>query len=274
MNNCEEHFYFVDESGDGVLFDRKGRPLFLAPGNLQHFILGMVDLKDERALHHELEQLRQDILRDKYYAGVPSLQPSSNKTACFFHAKDDIPEVRREVFRIIMRHDFKFFAVIKSMKSVFEYVKSRNERNGSYRYKPDELYDLTTRMLFKSRLHLGGFSEITFAKRGHSDRTKALRSNLEKARNSFVANNLVANTDTIIKIQMATPKESAGLQCADYCLWGLQRMFERQEDRYISYIWEKVGVIHDVDDKSVRPYGNYLNKHHLLDKLYFESRQI
>jgi hypothetical protein len=29
----------------------------------------------------------------------------ARKTALFFHAKDDLPEVRREVFRLLQRHD-------------------------------------------------------------------------------------------------------------------------------------------------------------------------
>lgn len=268
------HHYFVDESGDGVLFNRKGTPLFLEPSNPQHFILGMVDLRDGPLLRHELEDLRKAIMSDRYYAGVPSVQPDAKKTALFFHAKDDIPEVRQEVFRILLRHDFTFFAVVKSLKSVFEYVKSRNEKNELYRYKPNELYDLTVRMLFKNRLHLGDESHITFAKRGKSDRTAALQTNLEQARLAFLGNNPGANSGTRIDIRMASPQESAGLQCIDYCLWALQRIFERHEDRYIRYIWEKVGVIHDVDDKSIKPYGNYLTKSQRIDLYYMQSRQI
>jgi hypothetical protein len=40
-------------------------------------------------------------LADPYFKGVPSMQADAKKTALFFHAKDDLPEVRREVFRVL-----------------------------------------------------------------------------------------------------------------------------------------------------------------------------
>jgi len=36
--------------------------------------------------------------------------------------------------------------------------------------------------------------------------------------------------------------QHAGLQVADYCLWALQRLFAKGEDRFLSLIWPKVGL--------------------------------
>lgn len=141
--------YFVDESGDGVLFGRRGRLLLGKPGSLRFFMLGLLDARDPAALQADLDQLRANLLAETYFQGVPSL----TKTARAFHAKDDLPEIRREVFRILLAHDLKFSAVIKDMHSVAEYVRNRNLRDPQYMYHPDELYDLTVRRLFKARLH-------------------------------------------------------------------------------------------------------------------------
>ena len=81
-----------------MIFDSKGRAL-IGTGSVQdHFILGVVEFADLTPVEKELHQLRADLLADPYFKGVPSMQPAEGKTALFFHAKDDIPEVRREVF--------------------------------------------------------------------------------------------------------------------------------------------------------------------------------
>jgi hypothetical protein len=54
-----------------------------------------------------------------------------------------------------------------------------------------------------------------------------------------------------------------GLQLADYCLWALQRLYERGEDRFLNLIAAKVGLIHDVDDIRKSGAGEYYNKSRL-----------
>ena len=50
-----------------------------------------------------------------------------------------------------------------------------------------------------------------------------------------------------VAIVVSTPPETAGLQAVDYCLWALQRHYERDESRYIELIWDKVIEIEDMD---------------------------
>jgi hypothetical protein len=103
-----QRHYFVDEADDPVLFDAKGRALPGQEGCSRHFILGVLDVADPEALGAELETLRLELLADPYFRDVPSMQPERRKTAWMFHAKDDVPEVRREVFRVLMRHPVQF----------------------------------------------------------------------------------------------------------------------------------------------------------------------
>ena len=146
--------YFVDESGDGVLFNAKGQVLVGQPGGaMGHFIMGLLEADDPVALSLDLEQLRADLKADPYFKNVPSFQPERGKTAVAFHAKDDLPEVRREVFKLLLRHSVKFYAEVRDMRAVLSYVRERNGRNGTYRYPPTELHDSSGARLFKNRLH-------------------------------------------------------------------------------------------------------------------------
>lgn len=252
--------HFVDESGDGVIFDAKGRVLLGKEGCQRFFVLGMLEVKDAGKLTRDLDEPREELLRDPYFQGVPSFKPANRKTAVAFHAKDDLPEVRREVFRLLARHEVKFFAVVKEMRQVLEYVRYRNQREGqAYRYHPNELYDLTTRMLFKNRLHLQDDYLIVFARRGKRDRTRQLQEQLESARRRFAAQ-WGRERPASIRVVPRHPYEEGGLQAVDYFLWAVQRLYERGEDRYLTLLWDKVGVIHDVDDKRQNRYGVYYNK--------------
>lgn len=51
-----------------------------------------------------------------------------------------------------------------------------------------------------------------------------------------------------------------GLQLVDYCLWALQRFYARKEERYLTLIWPKVSLVHDIDDRRNTPYGAYYRR--------------
>ena len=182
--------YYVDEAGDGVLFGPMGRNRLDDPDAPRFFMLGMVRCTVDSDAENTLRQLREALQANPLYASIPSMQTVEGKTARAFHAKDDHPEVRAKVFEALLNIDFKFFAVIKDMRAVLKYVEGRNRMNGTYRYHPNELYDLSVRMLFKNKLHTQ--DRYTIARRGKSDRTKALRDQLEVARIAFL-NTVPAN---------------------------------------------------------------------------------
>lgn len=251
--------YFVDESGDGVLFDAGGRVLIGDHRAPAHFILGLVEVGESEALQQELETLRAALLADPYFKRVPSMQLAAGKTARQFHAKDDLPEVRREVFAVLLRHPIKFSCVVKSMSAVQAYVHGRNAMDSTYRYHPNELYDLTVRRLFKERLHKHASYEVIFARRGKSDRTRALREQLLLARRRFLDGRGVESNSTV-EVLPSHPHEHAGLQTVDYFLWAVQRLFERGEERFVELIWPKLSLLIDIDDKSQNAYGRYYTR--------------
>lgn len=249
--------YFVDEGGDSVLFSRKGKALVETEGCSRFFILGLLDVLDPIALKDRFDQLRTRLMSDSYFKNVPSMQPSNRKTALAFHAKDDLPEVRRDVFRLLRDTEgLRFFAVVADKLSVLEYVRQRNKREPTYRYHPNELYDYLTGRLFKERLSQHDRYDIIFSKRGKSDRLTALRQLVETA-HTDLARQQNMSEDATIRVSAATPKEHAGLQAVDYFVWALQRLYERGEERYLAYLWEAFRLVHDIDDTRASSQGVY-----------------
>jgi hypothetical protein len=251
--------YYVDEAGDGVLFGPKGRDRLTDANASRFFMMGMVRCAAETQVATQLSELRAALQANPLFATIYSLKPEAQKTARAFHAKDDHAEIRSKVFELLVTLDFKFYAVIKDMRKVREYVQGRNRMHPTYRYKPNELYDLTVRMLFKQRLHKEDHHRVVFARRGHSDRTQALTWELEAARTKLLADRQVA-TKATLEIIPAYPWQQPCLQIADYCLWALQRCYEKYEPRFLNAIWSKVSVIHDVDDPHGAAYGTYLSR--------------
>lgn len=251
--------YFVDEAGDPVLFDARGRVLIGTEGCSRYFAVGLLDVADAVKLSAELNQLRADLLADPYFKNVPSMQPAARKTALYFHAKDDLPEVRREVFKLLPQHQLKFSAVVRDKQAVLDYVRARNERGAAYRYQSDEVYDNTVRRLFKERLHKHEGYTIRFAIRGNSHRTAAFRAALEQARDRFARARGITITSKL-DVKACRPTDEPALQAVDYFLWALQRTFEKREDRYLALLWPQCSLVVDVDDTRTAEYGAYYTK--------------
>lgn len=243
----EQKHYFVDEAGDSALFGRRGKLLVGQEGCSRYFMIGCLEVADPPALAGKMEELRRDLLTDPTVNRVPSMTPEQQKTAIAFHAKDDIPEVRRDVFRLLMQSELVFYAIVRNKFSLATAVLRRNKTDMGYRYSENDVYDALVSRLFRNRLHKADQHDVMFARRGHKDRTKALQAALDHARADYFRKWGVMGTGGI-RVQAAYPKEHGGLQAADYFLWALQRFYERREDRYLAVIWPKVRLVMDIDN--------------------------
>ena len=251
--------YFVDEAGDPTLFNRRKQVVIGQEGCSRYFIMGVLHIADPEQVSQELNQLRMELLADPNFKRVPSMQPQQKKTAIAFHAKDDLPEVRSEVFKRLMRHEIRFQAVVRDKQAVLSYVRQRNEHDPAYRYQQNELYDALVSRLFKNLLHKANAYRVCFARRGSSDRTAAFGAALEQARRNF---NLTWSKIGVAPVEVLSgwPAQHTALQAVDYFLWALQRLYERQEERYLEWVWPKVSLVHDVDDTRQKKYGVYYDK--------------
>jgi len=255
--------YYVDEAGDSTIFNSKGHVLIGNEGVSRFFALGLLDVEDPVELAKAMEKLREELLADSYFKSIPSMQPHQRKTARCFHAKDDIAEVRREVFKLLTAHPLRFYAVVREKQSLLSYVRMRNERDPTYRYDQREVYDTLVSRLFKERLHKDDEYMIHFARRWRADRTKAFRDALEKAKDRFEKDWGIRGAGPI-RVQTDVPWNCSALQAVDYFLWALQRAFERHEFRYLEFLWAKVALIHDIDDVRERDYGCYYTRKNIL----------
>ena len=259
----QKKYYFVDEAGDPVLFNRRKQIVVGQEGCSNFFMLGLLDVAAPDALGRELAELRRQILADPYFKGVPSMQADRKKTATAFHAKDDLAEVRRDVFALLMRHELRFFAVVRDKRRIVQLVRERNRAQPSYRYHPNQLYDKCVSRLFKERLHTDDAYRIVFAKRGRADRTAAFLNALENARNNLRRSWGIEGTAPI-EVVASLSVSDPSLQAADYFLWALQRLFEKKEARYWEFIWSKVSLVYDIDDVKQNRYGAYYSQRNPL----------
>ena len=264
--------YFVDEAGDPTLFNAKGRLIVDEEGCSRYFMLGKLEIEEPELLSEQLTALRQDLLGDPYFKGVPSMQPEYRKTALAFHAKDDIPEVRREVYRLLLKARVRFYAVIRDKAHLATYVQQQNAREPGYRYRENEQYDLLVKELFAKLHHMADEVRICYAKRGTKTRNAAFRAALEQAATSF-ASSFGFKHPATNEVVSSTPLNCPGLQAVDYYLWALQRRYERHEDRFLDLIWPQVGEIHDLDQLEKGRRGVFYSKQRPLDRAAFAAKK-
>ena len=133
---------------------------------------------------------------------------------------------------------------------------------------PYLLYDMLVRRLFRDRLHKDDVYIVTFAERLKSDRTKALREQLNLAKENFYRkHHIIRNVG--ITVNTSTPIKDPCLQAVDYYLWALWRFYVNREGRYLGYLRESLRVIVDIDDKRESQTGAYYSQRKpiTLDKI-------
>lgn len=246
--------YYVDESGDLNLFNKKGIPLSEGPAFI---MLGLLKLKEPNFidLFHEF---RETIVTDPIFNTFNSI----NKTKQSFHAKDDHIAIKREVFNFIRKMDFSVQVVIRRKPALVEQAKSQFKAYGK-KLTDKQIYNDLVSRLFKEKLHKADSYEIVFSQRGNSTETRSLREALNKARENFYGSHGIQSKSTI-NINCCMPSQNPALQIIDYCLWAVQRLYVKQEDVYFNLIQDKYKLIIDVDDKKKKPYGEYYSSSNYL----------
>jgi hypothetical protein len=256
--------YYVDEAGDPVLFNAKGKVIIGTPGCSSHFIIGLLSVFEPVSLESDLNALKQSVLADSSL----NWRGKYKKPVRGFHAKDDLPEVRNLVFALLIKHKFKFFAVVKDKLEALKYVRQKNQTHPTWRYSGDALYDSLVSSLFLTRLHKNYEHNVYFASRGHSDRTAALKKALEGVQAKAKAMFNPASTGIMAILNSSTPHKNINLQAVDYCLWALQRFYVLKEEKFLKMIWPSVSMIQEMDSKTGKKHGEtYIKKKHPFEVL-------
>ncbi|MEI8326045.1 MAG: DUF3800 domain-containing protein [Betaproteobacteria bacterium] len=259
MNEEALTTWFVDEAGDTTLFGRYGKVLARTDAVSHFFMVARLEVVDIDALQSDMDALRLELLADPFLKTVPSMQESAGKTALFFHAKDDVPEVRHAVFKLLLRHDLRLSAVVKEKQHLLAEVHRHQAINPKYRYKADghDIYDDLIAKLFGRFGEFGVQRRITFAVRGSKPRTAALKTVLDNIDEGFKGDfGFAPHGHTTV--HSGYPSASAGLQACDYLLWALQRFCERAEERYLHAMWPKFTQVLDLDAPAPKTKGKPL----------------
>lgn len=248
------HYCFVDEAGDLTLFNKRGVNVVGKEGVSRYFFVGVASVSDPRVAENRVTKLRQKLLADNYFSGVPSMQPNAKKTALYFHAKDDLPEVRREVYAMIKEMGVKVQVVVRRKDFLITYAKELKAQGG--RISAREIYSSMISRLFKNMLHKADENRIVFAHRQNWTKAEALECAIRRAKKNFELKQGVEN-DKPTSITSAHPSDYAGLQIVDYYLWALQRFYEKGESRYFEYLKNDFRLIMDIDDRRNNDYGEW-----------------
>lgn len=247
----ETRYYFVDESGDPIFYDHSGKLILGQEGVSPILILGFIRTTDPQAIRQQLETLRKDIVRDPYLRGIPSLA----KTGEVFHAKDDCPEVREKVFKLISTLDFSAeIYVARKIANIF--VKRHHNDENSF-------YDDLISKLFENKLHVAAENKIYFAVRGNRRRQAPLEQAILTAKTQFETKRQTTITTTIM-VQAQTPDGEPCLQVIDYVNWAIQRAYLKREIRFFSVIEEKLKYLVDIYDSDKYP-NNFYSKTNKFD---------
>lgn len=247
----EKQYFFVDEAGDPTFYDKSGKYIVGQEGCSKILLLGFIRTTNPELLRKEVLQLKEEIINDPFYKGVPSLK----KTAVTFHAKDDIPEIREKFYKKIVALDFKAeFIVARKQERTF---------NSKYQRKEYLFYNDLVVKLFENKLHLAKKNVIYFSTRGNKIRQKPLEEAIRKAISQFETKWKVKVSGKN-RIYAQTPSTEPCLQIADYMNWAVQRAFVKGEDRYYKFIETKVSFICDIFDLAKYP-KNYYNQKNKFD---------
>jgi hypothetical protein len=246
-----QSYFFVDESGDPTFYDAKGHLIVREKGCSPILILGFISTDQPHLLRRELLRLQKELAEDKYLMAVPSFEKSLH----VFHAKDDCPEVRQAVFKLIVNLSFESQCIVaRKIEKVFTKSFNRDE---------NKFYDNMVSRLFENVLHQHQHNYIYFAKRGSRKRQEpleaAIRSGVERFEERWDT-----KVTSQISVQSQIPTVEPCLQITDYMNWAVYRAFTTGEMRYFDFVKEKVNLVWDVYDLGKYP-NNYYTKDNPFD---------
>lgn len=237
---------FLDEAGDTTFYGKGKVNIVGNSGVSKVFMLGMVKFKEPiEPLREKIIALQQQVISDPYFQDIPSIIKKQSKNGYFFHAKDDIPEVRKLFYDFISGIDCSFEAVVgRKIQPLYETKHNGNE---------SEFYADLLSHLLKNKLSKGGRLVLNVASRGKSTKNQNLQLALQKAITR--KNNKPVQTQVVFNVQNNYTEPL--LNISDYFCWSIQRLIERGELRYYNFLKDKISLVMDIYDST--KYQNWQN---------------
>lgn len=239
--NKNQYHRFIDEAGDTSFFIKGKESALGRSGVSWSFIMGMVKISDPLPeVRMKILALQQAIAQNPFY-DVPSVRKKKEKGGYYLHATDDLPEVRKEFFDLILTIDCSLEAVV-GRKSIERFV-TRHRGKQEYFYA-----DLLSHLL-KNKFHTHKKLVLHISERGQSTRNSNLNLALSKAQQRYAEKNSAKAIKTEIVFDVQPPTQEPLLNLADYLCWAVQRVFEKGEMRYYNLVKEKISLVVDLYDE-------------------------
>lgn len=255
---------FLDEAGDTTFFGKGKVPIVgKMDGVSLSFSLGMVKFKAPLdSIREKIIALQNEVEQDEYLKDIPSILKRTQKDGFYFHAKDDVPEVKEKFFKFIKSIDLSFEAVVgRKIYNVFVNKHNANET---------EFYADLLSHLIKNKFEIGGKLILNVSQRGKSTKNNNLMNAIVTAQKRFSMNKPEKEAVTKIVFNVQYPTTEPLLSVVDYLCWAVQRVFERGDMRYYNFIEEKISMIIDLyDSANYKGHGNYYNH---LNKLTVKNK--
>jgi len=243
-SELKTHYFFVDEAGDPVFYDRFGGLIVGNEGCSKILILGMFRIDDPKPAREMLAGIRKQVYEDRYLRGIPSLA----KSLIAFHATDDCPEVRQLVFKAISNMNIKAkIYVARKIENVFR---------RKYHSEENPFYDDLVSRLFEDQLHLAAYNKIYFSVRGTKVRQRPMEEAIKSGVKKFEAK-WAKKVTSQVQIQAQTPSGEPCLQVIDYITWAVYRAYTKREIRFFDTIRERIGLLVDLFDTDKYPRNFY-----------------
>lgn len=242
MTNSEHQkfHHFLDEAGDTTFFGQGKICILGNEGVSKYFILGKVHFNGKlQTIRNQITDLENEIETNAYYRIASVNRKISRAGKFYFHATDDIPEIRKLFFDLIKSVDCAFEAVV-AKKDFLKFVK-RNNGNDK------EFYAELLSHLLHQKLEDNNCKHIfIISQRGNTTRLSNLENGLNKAIEILKNNKPAAIQKSQIVFDVMNPKHEPLLNLADYICWAVQRKYEKGEERFFNYIKEKIVNIIDI----------------------------
>ncbi len=254
-----EYHRFLDEAGDDTFYGKGKANIIGQEGVSLCFILGMVKFKEPLIpLREKIIELQRQVVADPYLQ-VPSIIKKANNQGFYFHATDDLPEVRKLFFDFIKNIRCSFEAVV-GRKSI-ELYETKHKGKQEYFYA-----DLLSHLL-KNKLTSDHNLVLHISDKGKSTKHSNLNLALAKAKQRYLGNkgSTKAPITTKVVFDINYPTSEPLLNVADYFCWSLQRIFEKGETRYYDSVSDKISHVIDLYDlEKWADWKNYYSPRHPL----------
>jgi hypothetical protein len=262
LQTPEKSRFFVDESGDLVFFNKRGKPVKLGEtGASRFFLIGAVRINgDIDTIIDHFTALRNELMNNPFCKHIPSIR----ETGIEFHAKNDSSIVKNEVFKLLSEIDASVSVVVRRKELILEQaVKTYKMTGVKHTINEKEIYHNMVSHLFRT-LSDDEDCHIIFSERGKTFNDRSLAVALQKARNPKAG---IHTASTLIEKKLS--KEHIGLQIIDYFLWTIWQIYERDNIEYFDLLWDKYHVIMDIDDTRTSEHGIFYSKNNRisLDKI-------